>query len=166
MADIATAPAKNYRFALSPISTTLALSPSSTRRRMASERDFAATFSAHASTLAFNSAGSRMPPNGSRPPVAGRPLFVFAFIDFFIPGLSVRIEHPNGGWLVRASLAAQQPTSAQFVPVTGRRRGFDPALFVLLRSIAMSAAMPQQSRNVAFLTVVSTGRRNTGANLQ
>jgi hypothetical protein len=78
------APAENYRFALSPISTTLALSPISTRRQMASERDLAATFSAHASMLVVNSAGSQMPRNGSRLPLAGRPLFVFAFVDFFI----------------------------------------------------------------------------------
>jgi hypothetical protein len=90
---------KNYRFALSPSSTTLALSPIATRRQMASERDSAATLSAHASTLAIISAGSRMPPSGSGPPMAGRPLFVFAFIDFFMPRLSVRIQRPNGGGL-------------------------------------------------------------------
>jgi hypothetical protein len=82
---------KNYRFALSPISTTLALSPISTRRQMASERDLAATYSAHASTRAIISAGGRMPTNGS-PPVAGRPFFVFASTDFFIPRFSVRIR--------------------------------------------------------------------------
>jgi len=48
------------------------------------QRDSAATFSAHASMLVVNLAGSQMPRNGSRPLVAGWPLFVFAFIDLFI----------------------------------------------------------------------------------
>jgi hypothetical protein len=60
-----------------------ALSPSSTRRRMASERDAASCLSDQACMSSINGAGSRMPTNGSRP-VAGLPLFGFTAIDFFM----------------------------------------------------------------------------------
>jgi hypothetical protein len=58
------------------------LSPSSTSRRMASERVSDPCFSAQASISAVKSVGNRTAETGSRP-VAGRPRFFwFTFIDF------------------------------------------------------------------------------------
>jgi hypothetical protein len=56
-------------------------SPSSTRRRMASERDGASFLPDHACISSISEGGSRMPTKGSRP-VAGLPRLGFTGIDF------------------------------------------------------------------------------------
>ena len=96
-----------------------ALSPSSTRQRMASER-FISRFSPHASTCSVSSDGRRTALTGSTPPAfLGRPrYFLFTEINFFI-FLVYRKSKPRGRTNFRPG-SNRGPTAK--TPAPGARR--------------------------------------------